>query len=171
MNQADFLIDMGPEAGDGGGQIVSMGEMSNKVMEFSDAILFNSSKSSQSLPSGLKNLRSLNWLRIRDACFRNLKQVSIDMPINRLNVICGVSGSGKSSLARGVLLDGVKNAIAKSSRKVQSEKGIIYNGNIFGKSIEVDQKPIGKTPRSTPATYLGIWDRIRTLFLNYKNPK
>ncbi|MEC8043579.1 MAG: excinuclease ABC subunit UvrA [Verrucomicrobiota bacterium] len=171
MNQADFLIDMGPEAGDGGGQIVSMGEMSNKVMEFSDAILLNSSESSQSLPSGLKNLRSLNWLRIRDACFRNIKQVSIDMPINRLNVICGVSGSGKSSLARGVLLDGVKNAIAKSSRKVQSEKGIIYNGNIFGKSIEVDQKPIGKTPRSTPATYLGIWDRIRTLFSQLQESK
>ena len=155
----------------GGGQIVSMGEMSNKVMEFSDAILSNSCKSSQSLPSGLKNLRSLNWLRIRDACFRNLKQVSVDMPINRLNVICGVSGSGKSSLARGVLLDGVKNAIAKSSRKVQSEKGIIYNGNIFGKSIEVDQKPIGKTPRSTPATYLGIWDRIRTLFSQLQESK
>ena len=78
---------MGPEAGDRGKSFPY--EMSYKVMEPSDAILFNSIKSSQSLPSGLKNLRSLNWLRIRDACFRNLKQVSIDMPINRLNVICG----------------------------------------------------------------------------------
>ena len=90
--------------------------------------------------------------------FENLKQVSIDMPINRLNVICGVSGSGKSSLARGVLLDGVKNAIAKSSRKVQSEKELFITETSLGNQSKLIKNRLAKRldPRLLLISEFGI---------------
>ena len=86
-------------------------------------------------------------------------------------VCCGVSGAGKSSLIRGVLFSGIKEAIISKKKTLATDFGIIKNGYDFGKAIEVDQKPIGKTSRSTPATYLGIWDRIRMLFSQIKEAK
>ena len=86
-------------------------------------------------------------------------------------VCCGVSGAGKSSLIRGVLFSGIKEAIISNKKSFSTDFGIIKNGKDFGKAIEVDQKPIGKTSRSTPATYLGIWDRIRSLFAQVQEAK
>jgi len=95
--------------------------------------------------------------------FRNLKDLSVGFPTKRLTVCCGVSGSGKSSLVRGILLRGVKESIAANKRSLRNQNFRITNGNAFHRAIEVTQKPIGKTPRSTPATYLGVWDRIRSM--------
>ena len=81
--------------------------------------------------------------------------------MKRLTVCCGVSGSGKSSLIRSVLLRGAKESIAANKRILRNQDFRITNGNAFHRAIEVTQKPIGKTPRSTPATYLGVWDKIR----------
>ena len=91
--------------------------------------------------------------------------------MQRLTVCCGVSGSGKSSLVRGILLRGVKESIAANKRSLRNQDFRITNGNTFHRAIEVTQKPIGKTPRSTPATYLGVWDKIRSMISSLPEAK
>ena len=85
------------------------------------------------------------------------------LPVGHLIVCCGVSGAGKSSLVRGPLFQGVKKSIKERSGHIKAEGYELKNGNIFAKAIEVTQSPIGKTSRSTPVTYLGVWKRIREL--------
>ena len=92
----------------------------------------------------------------------------MDIPIGLITVCCGVSGSGKSSLIRGIILKEVKKSIAERKTTIEGTKGVLKNGNIFGKVIEVDQHPIGKTSRSAPVTYLGAWDRIVLCFHNFR---
>ena len=171
IDQADCLIEIGPEAGVNGGRLVSLKEgihitdksHSNASLNCKEFHHFFSN-GVRMIPSGIKNLKSKNWLRLRRANYRNIKGVSVDIPIGLITVCCGVSGSGKSSLIRGIILKEVKKSIAERKTTIEGTKGVLKNGNIFGKVIEVDQHPIGKTSRSAPVTYLGAWDRIRTLF-------
>ena len=178
--QADYLIDIGPDAGHNGGNIVGIGKPS-------EVCKLKGSSTAQYMRSGIKHpllgqWRKLppkqkksstgnNWIEVRNVNFRNLKSFSVEIPLNRLSVCCGVSGSGKSSLIRGFLYQGVKKAIVQKSSLLKLENGTLINGNAFMKAIEVTQSPIGKTPRSTPATYLGIWDRIRTMISNLPESK
>ena len=171
IDQADCLIEIGPEAGVNGGRLVSLKEgihitdksHSNASLNCKEFHHFFSN-GVRMIPSGIKNLKSKNWLRLRRANYRNIKGVSVDIPIGLITVCCGVSGSGKSSLIRGIILKEVKKSIAERKTTIEGTKGVLKNGNFFGKVIEVDQHPIGKTSRSAPVTYLGAWDRIRTLF-------
>ena len=111
------------------------------------------------------------WLELSDVHYRNLKGVTVQIPTECLVVVCGVSGSGKSSLIRGILKDGIREATENKTRVVRKQNYKLTNGNHFGKVIEVSQSPIGKTSRSTPATYLGIWDHIRKLMANLPEAK
>jgi excinuclease ABC subunit A len=170
--QADYLIDIGPDAGHNGGNIVGIGKPS-EVCQLTE------SSTAQYMRNGIKHpllgqwrkppvkskktTTESNWMEIRNVTFRNLKNFSVEIPLKRLSVCCGVSGSGKSSLVRGFLYQAVKEAIAQKSSALKLANGTLINGNSFLKVIEVTQNPIGKTPRSTPATYLGIWDRIRSM--------
>ena len=173
--QADFLIDVGPEAGDNGGSVIETGKPSevakNKV-----------SATSAHMRGGFKHpingkWRSApgkskgSWLYLSKVKFRNLKNLTVQIPMKRLTVCCGVSGSGKSSLIRGVLLDGVKNSLAADKDCIRESEYSLKNGNAFNRAIEVTQDPIGKTSRSTPATYLGVWDRIRKLIASLPEAK
>jgi excinuclease ABC subunit A len=175
IEQADFIIDIGPEAGPKGGNLVSFKNNLLSVSESTSAYISKSKvdEKFQKLPplKGIRDFKNRNWLRLKNARFRNIKQTSFDFPMGRLIACCGVSGAGKSSLIRGILFPGVKDAIKSNCPNLKTDKGTILNAESFGKAIEVDQRPIGKTSRSTPATYLGVWDRIRNLFSQLQESK
>ena len=169
IEQADYLIEVGPLAGKEGGEIVqSLKVNKSKIKEiflpYKDSYFAKDNQHKSTLPSGKQNPKSVNWLRLKKAKFRNIQDASVDIPLGYLTVCCGISGSGKSTIVRGIIFENVKQAILEDKPKLITEKGVLVRGNSFGQAIEVDQKPIGKTSRSTPATYLGIWDRIRNLF-------
>ena len=176
INQADLIIEVGPLAGKKGGEIVRILKQ-NKSKFYNKKSPFNNSYEScpkitnLPLPNGKTNHRSKNWLRLKKANFRNILNASVDIPIGRLSVCCGISGSGKSSLVRGIVFENVKRAILEKKQNLVTNKGTLFNGDCFSQAIEVDQKPIGKTSRSTPVTYLGIWDRIRNLFAQLPESK
>ena len=177
--QADYLIDIGPEAGRNGGQVVGIGKP-QELNKLSDSPTANYMRHGmkhpllghwRSLPSKTKVNKSDNWLTLEKVNFRNLKNFKIKIPTARLSVCCGVSGSGKSSLVRGFLFPAVKEAISQKKPHLKLDNGTIINGNIFNKVIEVTQNPIGKTSRSTPVTYLGVWDKIRTMISSLPEAK
>ena len=175
IEQADYIIDVGPEAGSNGGKIISCGKRDLKLKESSSPYITKSrvghSFNRIKAPKGARDSNNSNWIHLNNINFRNIKNESFVIPKQRLIVCCGVSGAGKSSLIRGVLFSGIKEAIISNKKSFTTDFGIIKNGKDFGKAIEVDQKPIGKTSRSTPATYLGIWDRIRSLFAQVQEAK
>ncbi len=174
ISQADYLIDIGPGAGEHGGEIIVSGKPK-------DIMKSNLSETAKYLKEGMTHpirgkwreipKKKEPWIKLNRINFRNLKNISVEIPSTRLCVCCGVSGSGKSSLVRGFLYKAVKEAINQKSKKIKLTSGNLINGNIFGKVVEVTQSPIGKTPRSTPATYLGVWDRIRTMISSLPEAK
>ena len=175
IEQADYIIDVGPEAGSNGGKIISCGNRIMALQEESSAYLssvnFHNDFNRIKLPKGKKSSSNTNWLLLEKVKFRNIDNETFTFPKGRLIVCCGVSGAGKSTLIRSVLFSGIKEAIISKKKNLSTDFGVIKNGQDFSKAIEVDQKPIGKTSRSTPATYLGIWDRIRTLFSQIQEAK
>ena len=175
INQADFIIDIGPEAGARGGTILSCCEPIDEIRE--SIPTYNDSKNQFekikkfNLPKGIRTPKNPSWIHLLNAKFRNIKGASFSVPKGRLTVCCGVSGAGKSTFIRGILFPMIKQAIVTNDTVLKTEKGLIKNGNDFGKAIEVDQSPIGKSSRSTPATYLGVWDKIRGLFAQTQESK
>ena len=179
IQQADYLIDVGPLAGRQGGEIVAHGkpdEVFRNERSLTGQFMRNGiphplRKSRRDLCHTKEKSVKRTWLELSDVHYRNLKGVSVQIPTECLVVVCGVSGSGKSSLIRGVLKDGIREATENKTRVVRKQNYKLTNGNHFGKVIEVSQSPIGKTSRSTPATYLGIWDHIRKLMANLPEAK
>ena len=177
--QADYLIDVGPLAGRQGGEIVAHGTpekvcqnaRSQTGQYMREGIPHPLRKSRRILSTGKKKSDIRTWLELSDVHYRNLNGVSVLIPTECLVVVCGVSGSGKSSLIRGILKKGVGEATEKKARVVRQKNYKLTNGNCFNKVIEVTQSPIGKTSRSTPATYLGVWDHIRKLMANLPEAK
>ncbi len=187
MRRADHIIDLGPGAGIHGGEVVAAGTLC-EIKEVT------ASRTGRCLREPLchpvrGSRRSLgeveHWLEIRDARANNLKHVDVKFPIGRLSVITGISGSGKSTLMRSVLLPAVQQAInrtrprgggttavssvsqkrGRDGARPSKAAGAALAGAEFLETIyEVDQSPIGKTSRSTPATYIKVFDEIRSLF-------
>jgi excinuclease ABC subunit A len=166
MRRADTIVDLGPRAGCHGGEVIGIGPIS--------AILKNPrSATGRCLREPLSHptrgeRRSLKdvseWIEITGACVNNLKDVDARFPVGRFSVITGISGSGKSTLMRSVLLPAVKHGLSRRkaapAHGFESITGIEHLANVY----EVDQSPIGKTSRSTPATYIGFFDDIRKQF-------
>ena len=170
MMAADYLVDIGPGAGEYGGHIIAAGTP-EEVKNNPDSITgrFLSKKDTIGIP---KKRRSGNgkFLKIIKAEANNLKKVNVDIPLGKLVCVTGVSGSGKSSLVNEVLYKTLKNKINKGKEipgKVKDIKGIEQ----LDKVIMISQDPIGRTPRSNPATYTGVFDEIRNLFANMKEAK
>ncbi len=166
IRRADYVIDLGPGAGSRGGEVVAAGtaaELERSPQSVTGRAL------SKPLLHPLAPRRAVTSrtpsLLIRDASLHNLRRQNVRVPLGRLVVITGVSGSGKSTLARDILHDNLHAALA-NRRKTPVWHGCrhIAGWESIDRILEVDQTPIGKTPRSCPATYVGFWDAIRKLF-------
>jgi excinuclease ABC subunit A len=173
MKRADTILDLGPGAGKFGGQVVAQGTLAH-LLKAKQSVTGQSLKHPLKHPSRgtrrpLPSAKSKDgWLRVTGATANNLKNIDVSIPLARLTVLTGVSGSGKSSFMHGALAPAVRGVISKA--KIRNPQSAMRNW----KSIsgfenlqtvhEVDQSPIGKTSRSCPATYVGILDDIRALF-------
>ena len=163
MRESDYIIDIGPGAGIHGGEVVAIGTP-EEVMANPNSITgqYLSGKLKIEVPSERRK-GNKKKLEIVGASENNLKNVSVKIPLGTLSVVSGVSGSGKSSLVNEVLSKGIMHALGKSRVKPGKHKKIKGLENI-DKIIDISQDPIGRTPRSNPATYTGVFDDIRTLF-------
>ncbi len=170
MLAADYLVDVGPKAGDEGGRIVAAGTP-EEVMKNENSITgrYLSGKECIEVP---KNRRKGNekFITIKGACENNLKNIDVKIPLGTFTCVTGVSGSGKSSLITEILVKSAANYLYKSKNKPGKHKKILGLENI-DKLVDISQNPIGRTPRSNPATYTGVFDDIRELFTNTKEAK
>lgn len=164
MEHADHIVDIGPGAGEFGGEVVFEGTY-EEILKADHSITgrFLSGKEKIPLPSSRKAPQKGQWLTVKNAHENNLKHVDVSFPKGLFTVVTGVSGSGKSSLVNACLYQGLQYEI---SRKKHRTKGydVIENAHLFDKIINIDQSPIGRTPRSNPGTYTGAFDDIRDLF-------
>jgi excinuclease ABC subunit A len=169
IRRADHVLDLGPGAGSRGGRVVAAGT-AEQLMRSPDSL--TGQFLAQPLLHPFEARRAVTArtaaLVIKEATLHNLKRESVKVPLGRLVVFTGVSGSGKSTLARDVLHDNLRAVLNRKSRSVAKFewhgcKGI-QGWEQIGRILEVDQTPIGKTPRSCPATYVGFWDAIRRVF-------
>jgi len=184
IRRADHIIDIGPSAGKRGGRLVAEGSVAD-IQQASDSQTGRYLRDAIRHPLHARRLVPLpdpkaeesgQWLTVHGADLHNLQDVTATLPLHRLVVVTGVSGSGKSTLARDVLLASVhaivvqrmtkagRDADAAGKRPAWSGCDRVEGYESIDRVLEVDQTPIGKTPRSCPATYIGFWDTIRKLF-------
>ncbi len=191
IRRADHIIDIGPGAGKRGGHLVAEGSVAQLSAQSASLTgrflahpLQHPLKLRREVPPfdgrGVPPGQAAQWLRVRGASLHNLQHVDLQVPLQRLVAVTGVSGSGKSTLARDVLLANVQAVVALKASKAgrdaitagRSAGGLpplvgctgLEGFEAIDRVLEVDQTPIGKTPRSCPATYIGFWDAIRKLF-------
>lgn len=163
MLAADYLVDIGPGAGEHGGQIVAQGTV-EEVLAVEDSITAQYLSGRKYIPLPAERRKpNKKYLEIRGAKENNLQSINVKFPIGLFTVVTGVSGSGKSTLINEILFKAVSNALHRSHHKVGSHKEIKGLEHI-DKVINIDQSPIGRTPRSNPATYTGVFDSIRELY-------
>ena len=163
MRAADYLVDIGPGAGEHGGQIIAAGTV-EEVMKVENSITgqYLSGRKFIALPEERRK-PGKNSIEIRGAKENNLQNINVKFPIGLFTVVTGVSGSGKSTLINEILYKGLANQLYRSYHKVGAHKEIRGLEHI-DKIINIDQSPIGRTPRSNPATYTGVFDAIRELY-------
>lgn len=165
MSHADWIVDIGPKAGDEGGEIVAQGTL--KDIKQSNSLTAKYLNKELVVGSKLGKLNSKvdvdNYIGLTGVTTHNLKDVNIKIPLNTLTCITGVSGSGKSSLINDTLYPVLMNRKMKG-KQIEGEYASVQGLDNIDKVIGIDQKPIGKTPRSNPATYTGIFNYIRDLF-------
>jgi excinuclease ABC subunit A len=163
MRSADHLVDMGPGAGEHGGWVVAQGPPSFIAAEPASLTgQYLSGKRRIEVP-GQRRL-PVQWLTVRDASMHNLKHIDVAFPVGAFTVVAGVSGSGKSTLVNEILYKGTAARVMRGSRARPGAHGGIDGLELLDKVIDIDQSPIGRTPRSNPATYTGVFDHIRQLF-------
>jgi excinuclease ABC subunit A len=162
IEAAEHVIDMGPGGGRLGGTIVAQGTP-RALAQNPDSITGQALAFTPSIAPP-RPLADASWLSLSGARHHNLRDVSVRFPLARLSAVTGVSGSGKSSLVRGVLLPAVREALELVNEGSRGYFKKLSGAAKLKRAVEVDQSPIGRTPRSVPATYVGIWDEIRKLF-------
>jgi hypothetical protein len=163
VHAADWVVDIGPRAGVHGGEVVHSGPLSSLLTE--DRSLtgaYLSGRRAIETPKKRRKIDKKRMLSVVGARENNLKNVTADFPLGVLTAVTGVSGSGKSSLVNGILYEVLATKL-NGARRVAASTRVTGLDNL-DKVVHVDQAPIGRTPRSNPATYTGVFDRIRTLF-------
>ena len=169
IENADYIIDMGPKSGEAGGKIVAKGTISEIKKSNCITGCYLSGKREIETPKKYREGNGENII-IKGASEHNLKNIDASIPLGKFVCVTGVSGSGKSTLINGIL----SKALAKKLHRAQTEPGkhkAIIGDKKISKIISIDQSPIGRTPRSNPATYTGIFTHIRELFVATKESK
>ncbi|MFB3851171.1 MAG: excinuclease ABC subunit UvrA [Acidobacteriota bacterium] len=162
MMAADHIVDLGPRAGIHGGEVVAEGTPA-EIMKNENSLTGNYLSKRYEIAIPEKRRKPKNFLKIIGAKEHNLKEIDVPIPLGVLAVVTGVSGSGKSTLVHDVLYKGLARRVYHSIEMPGEHKDIL-NWQIIDKIIEIDQSPIGRTPRSNPATYTGLFTPIREVF-------
>jgi excinuclease ABC subunit A len=163
IRAADYVVDMGPGAGEHGGSVVCAGTPED-MMACEESLTGKYLSGERSIPvPDTRRAPERGVMRIVGARENNLKGLDVEVPLGSLTVVTGVSGSGKSSLVADTLAPALTNAVSRTRRRA-GKYDRIEGLKEIDKVIVIDQSPIGRTPRSNPATYIGLWDDIRSLF-------
>ena len=162
MRAADCIVDIGPGAGEHGGKLVEIGT-AETLMKNPESVTGAYLSGRIRIPVPTERKQPTGWLRVRGAAENNLKQVNVDVPLGIMTCVTGVSGSGKSSLINEVLYKTLARDLNRA-RTIPGKHKEIQGLDQLDKVINIDQSPIGRTPRSNPATYTGVFDQIRDLF-------
>ena len=162
MRAADCIVDIGPGAGEHGGQLVAMGTAED-LMKNEDSITGAYLSGKLKIPVPSERRKPTGFLTVKGAAENNLKNIDVKIPLGIMTCITGVSGSGKSSLINGILYKRLARDLNRA-RVIPGKHKDILGTDQLDKVINIDQSPIGRTPRSNPATYTGVFDQIRDLF-------
>src|SRR5262245_59939401 len=162
MRRADWLVDMGPAAGVHGGEVVAEGP-ATKVARNRKSITGQFLSHERSIPIPPRRTEDRGSFKVRGAAEHNLKKIDVGFPVGKFVVVTGVSGSGKSTLVNEIVYKALANRVNKARVKPGKHKGV-EGIDVFDKVIDIDQKPIGRTPRSNPATYTDLFTHIRELY-------
>ena len=169
MLEADYIVDIGPGAGEHGGEVVAEGT-AKQIMKNKNSLTGAYLKGSIRIPVPEKRAEPTGWLKITGARENNLKNVDVDIPLGVMTCVTGVSGSGKSSLINEILYKRLARELNRA-RTIPGKHDDIQGIEALDKVIDIDQSPIGRTPRSNPATYTGVFDLIRDLFASTADAK
>ena len=163
MRSADHIVDMGPGAGEHGGRVVAEGTPA-EIMAAPGSLTgdFLAGRRRIAVP-GQRRL-PVEWLTVRGAHMHNLRDIDVSFPVGAFSCVTGVSGSGKSTLVNEILFKGMASRLTRGSKLRAGAHAGIDGAQLLDKVIDIDQSPIGRTPRSNPATYTGLFDHIRQLF-------
>jgi excinuclease ABC subunit A len=162
IRAADHIVDMGPGAGEHGGRVVAVGT-AEQVMQSERSITGAYLSGRRVIPVPDRRMHDAGWFGVQGASEHNLKDIDVDLPVSKLICVTGVSGSGKSTLVNEVLFKSLANRLNRARVKPGAHR-TVEGIDAFDKVIDIDQSPIGRTPRSNPATYTGVFDHIRALY-------
>ena len=162
MRAADCIVDIGPGAGEHGGKLVAIGT-AEEIMKNPDSITGQYLSGKKKIPVPSERRKPTGFLIVRKAAENNLKNIDVKIPLGVMTCVTGVSGSGKSSLVNEILYKSLARKLNRA-RTIPGKHKCIEGVEQLDKVINIDQSPIGRTPRSNPATYTGVFDQIRDLF-------
>lgn len=169
MRVADYIVDIGPGAGEHGGEVVAVGT-ADDIMACKDSVTGAYLSRRVSIPVPQVRKEPTGWITVKGAAENNLKGIDVDFPLGVMTCVTGVSGSGKSSLVNEILYKTLAKKLNRARTIPGKNKGITGTEQL-DKVINIDQSPIGRTPRSNPATYTGVFDMIRDLFASTPDAK
>lgn len=169
MRAADFIVDVGPGAGEHGGEIIAAGTVED-IINCKDSITGDYLSGRKKIPVPAERKTPTGFLRIVGARQNNLKNINVEIPLGVMTCVTGVSGSGKSSLVNEILYKSLAKKLNRA-RTIAGAHDRIEGIGQLDKVINIDQSPIGRTPRSNPATYTGVFDQIRDLFASTADAK
>jgi excinuclease ABC subunit A len=169
IRAADHVVDMGPGAGEHGGEVVAQGTV-REVMKQKRSITGAYLSGRLSIPVPDRRMHDAGWFGVRGAAEHNLKDIDIELPVSKFIAVTGVSGSGKSTLVNEVIFKALANRVQRTRVKPGAHREVL-GFDAFDKVIDIDQSPIGRTPRSNPATYTGLFDHIRELYAKTPDAK
>ena len=169
MRAADYIVDIGPGAGKDGGEVVATGTAED-LMKCPESITGAYLSGKLQIPVPAKRKKPTGWITVKGARENNLKNIDVDFPLGVLTCVTGVSGSGKSSLVNEILYKHLAKELNRA-RCISGKHDGIEGVEQLDKVIDIDQSPIGRTPRSNPATYTGVFDQIRDLFASTSDAK
>jgi len=169
MRAADYIVDIGPRAGEHGGEVVAAGTAED-IMQCEESITGAYLSGRIRIPVPKERRKPAGWLTVRGASENNLKNIDVSFPLGVMTCVTGVSGSGKSSLVNEILYKSLARRLNRA-RTIPGKFKKLEGVEHLDKVINIDQSPIGRTPRSNPATYTGVFDMIRDLFASTTDAK